>query len=400
MTETELLGRPGRIAVVTALLAAAMAAGTLVAPALAVLASFVLDDLDLTRTELGFAFAVYYGTAALGSPWLGRVTDRVGGRRMLTGTFVLSGAGFVVSGLAGSLPLLFLGTFVAGIGQAAANPSTNKLLSVLLPAGRRGLATGLKQSGVQAGVFLAGVSLPSLAIAVGWRITMAIVGTLFLVLGLLVAAIVPVDDGRRVGAPDTRDGAPLPRAITWLAGYGLLMGAAGGAVTGYLPLYAEEGLGLSVRLAGLVAAVAGASGFVARIAWSALSERARSYASPLGSMAVVAVLASIALLVAPSTGVILLWTGAVAFAATGLAWNSVGMLAVMHVAGSAQAGRASGIVLLGFLTGFGLGPPAFGWTVDRSGSYGPGLVGVAVAFGLAALVMARWSRDRAGSATS
>jgi predicted MFS family arabinose efflux permease len=390
---------PARAAVVTALLAAAMAAGTLVAPVLAVLASFLLDELGLSRTELGTAFAVYYGVAGATSPWVGRLTDRVGGRRMLAGTFLLSAAGFLLASVAGSLPTLAGAAAVGGLGQAAANPSTNKLLTELLPAGRRGLATGLKQSGVQAGLFLVGVTLPSLALAAGWRTATATVGAVFAVLGLAVTVVVP-----RPARPDQHtvtetDHGPLPRAVVWLAVYGALMGAAGGAFTSYLPLFAEEGLGLSIRTAGVVAAVAGASGFVARITWSALAERARSFATPLGIMAGAAVLASLALVASPGTGAWLLWVGAVAFAATGLAWNSVGMLAVMHVAGPTRAGRASGIVLLGFLAGFSLGPPAFGWSVDATGAYTAGLAAVGVCFALATVVMLHWSRD-AGSATT
>jgi cyanate permease len=44
------------------------------------------------------------------------------------------------------------------------------------------------------------------------------------------------------------------------------------------------------------------------------------------------------------------------------------MLAVINDAG-AGTGRASGIVLFGFLTGLGIGPPIYGATVDATGSY-------------------------------
>ena len=41
----------------------------------------------------------------------------------------------------------------------------------------------------------------------------------------------------------------------------------------------------------------------------------------------------------------------------------------MIEAGVAATGRASGVVLFGFLTGLGLGPPVFGAIVDTTGSY-------------------------------
>ena len=65
----------------------------------------------------------------------------------------------------------------------------------------------------------------------------------------------------------------------------------------------------------------------------------------------------------------LLWPAVIVIALGSSSWNSVGMLAVMAEAGIAATGRASGVVLFGFLTGLGLGPPVFGAIVDSSGSY-------------------------------
>jgi cyanate permease len=45
------------------------------------------------------------------------------------------------------------------------------------------------------------------------------------------------------------------------------------------------------------------------------------------------------------------------------------MLGLIVIAGREAAGRASGIVLFGFLAGLGMGPPLFGWIVDSTGSY-------------------------------
>ncbi|MBW3619813.1 MAG: MFS transporter [Actinobacteria bacterium] len=377
----------------TATLAGAMAAGTLVAPALAVLASFVIGDVGLSRSQLGLVMAAYYGVAAVGSPSVGRLADRFGGRRLLVGTFLLSAAGFLVVAAAPGLLLLLAGAAIGGLGQAAANPSTNKLLSVHVAPGQRGLITGLKQSGVQAGVFVAGMALPTLALAFGWRAAMAGVGLLFLAAAAVVRAVVPADPAAGPAEPRHRsDRGSLPPAVMWLAAYGGLMGAGAGAVTAYLPLYAEEGLGLSVTVAGAVAGVSGAVGFVSRITWSTVSERGATFSRPLGAIALLATVSAAGLMAAPAVGVWLLWVAAVVHATSGLAWNSVGMLAVMHVAGNRQAGRASGIVLLGFLAGFSIGPPLFGWSVDTTGSYAAGLAVVVLAFAAAGIVMLRWSR--------
>jgi cyanate permease len=45
------------------------------------------------------------------------------------------------------------------------------------------------------------------------------------------------------------------------------------------------------------------------------------------------------------------------------------MLGLIVFAGPRSAGRASGVVLFGFLIGLGIGPPLFGWIIDTTGSY-------------------------------
>ena len=68
------------------------------------------------------------------------------------------------------------------------------------------------------------------------------------------------------------------------------------------------------------------------------------------------------------------------------------MLAVMDEAGMERAGRASGIVMLGFLIGLGIGPPLFGRSIDSTGSYDFMWMVSIGAFLLASAVALLWSR--------
>ncbi len=377
----------------TALLSAAMAVGTFAGPAFAVLARFIIDDLGLSRAELGGIVAAFSTVGALASPAIGRITDAVGGRRTLAGIFLLSGAGMVAISISPTYWWLILAAAVTGVGQAAANPGTNKLISVHIPIGRRGAVTGLKQSGVQAGVFLAGILLPAGALAWGWRTTMAIAGGFSLVALATVQLVVPPDPDMSGSTSPARVAWSPP--VLWLTAYGFLMGAAGGAVNTYIPLYGEEAVGLPVAVAGSVAGLAGLIAFFSRIVWARHSERNETYIVSLGQIAGLSVLFTGALVLATSAGPWLLWIGALGLGASSTAWNAVGMLAVMAFAGQERSGGASGVVLLGFLAGLAVGPPVLGWSIDRLGSYTPGLCGVAVLFGLATLVSMAWqTRNR------
>jgi hypothetical protein len=90
---------------------------------------------------------------------------------------------------------------------------------------------------------------------------------------------------------------------------------------------------------------------------------------------------------------VMVWPAAVVMGLSAASWNSVGMLATIVTAGPARAGAATGWVQLGFLTGAGVGTPLYGWLIDTTNSYLPGM-GVAVAAAaLAAMVITMGSKQ-------
>ena len=354
----------GRRVAFVGLLFTAMGAATLAAPALSILATFIIDDLSISRSLLGWIIATNVILAAVLSPITGRITDRIGGKAALVSVFVIAAISFAVFGFTPVVAALFIASAIAAVGQSGANPSTNKLIGEDLPPGERGVTTGIKQSGVQAAITVAGLVLPTIAIAFGWRVAMLTV-TALPVLGVLATLVVIPKSAHRAASRHDPAGI-LPPSIPWLASYGLIMGVAG-AATFFIPLFAEESLGLDPRIGGLAVTAVGFTAFAARILWARRAERRSEFLGSLGTIAVLAVFAS-ALLLASSGWTWLLWPGAVLTGASSSAWNSVGMLAVINEAGAAT-GRASGFVLLGFLTGLGIGPPIYGATIDATGSY-------------------------------
>jgi MFS family permease len=351
-------------AVFVGLLFTAMGAATLAAPSLGILATFIIDDLSISRSLLGWIIATNVILAAMLSPVTGRITDRIGGKAALVSVFFIAAVSFAVFGFTPIVAVLFIASAIAAVGQSAANPSTNKLIGEDLPPGERGVITGIKQSGVQGAITVAGLILPTVAIAFGWRAAMLTLVAVP-VLGALTALVVIPRSEHDTGAAHD-PGRRLPASIPWLAGYGLILGFAG-SVTFFIPLFAEESLGLDPRIGGLAVTVVALTAAVARILWARYSEQRQDFLGPLRTMAILAVIAS-SLLLASTGWAWLLWPGAVLTGASSSAWNSVGMLAVINEAG-ASTGRASGFVMLGFLTGLGIGPPLFGATVDATGSY-------------------------------
>ncbi len=359
--------------------------------AFGVLGPFLVADLGLSRAELGALTTAMFVAAAGLSPVSGRIVDRIGGRRSMLMLFAATAAGLVLAAVARTYLMLLAATLVTGVGFALGNPATNHVLAFHVDPHRKGALTGVKQSGVQAGAFLAGIALPGLADGVGWR--GALLASLVLPVVGLVLAFVLVPP---TAAASAARGAVVPRGVWWLAVYAAMMGAGVSAIGAYLPLYAVEAVGTSAAVGGALAALMGGAGVLARLGWGRWGDRtSRSLATPLLWLAVGAVLATVVLIGADAGGVWLLPVAAVGLGSTAVAWNAIGMLAIVRDVAPGISGAASGRVLLGFYVGLLSSPVAFGFVVDRTGSYTVAWVGVGVLFAVGAVVAWRWRSSAA-----
>ncbi len=359
---------------------------------LGIISRFLIDDLGITRTQLGWLAFVVSITAALSSPQAGHIADRIGGRSMALAVFAISGLGLLAMSASPTYLVLLAAGLLAGLGQSGANPSTNKLIRLYIPTGNRGLVTGIKQSGVQAGLFLGGLTIPALAVAHGWRTALALV-LIAPAIGLIVTGfLLPRDEPRASGGQWDGGKQPLPRAIHWIAAQGVLVGAAAASIITYLPLYAEEEVGLSVQTAGVVVSVYGLAGLFSRLAFPAFGEKAPHLAYPMLVVVSVAFTGTVLMWLSQAWGVALLWVGAVLVGAQ-VAWTALGMLAVITQIEQHQAGRASGVVTRGFGIGLALGPPIFGFSVDTTGAYHVGFGFLLAVMVGSAVLMVMWLRE-------
>lgn len=398
MTHTSLEGaglfrrdpRQRRIAFAS-MLALAMMVSALTIPIYGVLSQLIIDSLGISRYQFGWLVTAVTGTAALTSPLLGRMADHLGGREIVLATFIFGLISIVMIASAQTFRIMIVASLVAGVTNAAGNPGTNKLIATRIASGDRGLVMGVKQSGVQFGVLVGGLVLPALTVWFGWR------------LAVLTAAVIPMLGA--VGATlilgrDTRpsdeepSGGEFRRATTtgWIIGYSFVMGIGTAPVMSFLPLFAQEEVGMSVTSAGLAASGVGLSGVGARIAWGPLSESRQHFGEPMAALGLLSMMATAAIWAAAYRGTWLLWVGVLLAGASVAAWNVVANLAVVADISSRHAGRASGLMLGAFLIGMTTSPVAFGYSVDVSGSYDLGWSLVILAFGVATLVALLWRR--------
>ena len=364
-----------------------MGASTFGLVVFAVLAAELIDEFGVDRWQVGALVTAMTISGALISPSVGTLTDRIGARRATVVTLIASGGALAAMAASPVFALVAMFALVGGVGQAIANPATNKLISMHVPPGARGVITGIKQSGVQAGTFLGGLLLPVITLSFGWRWAVAVFGFAGLAGGLWGMVSLPRDLTVETDPGSEQPGDRMPPVIRSLAIYGFLLGFAGTAIFTYLPLYAEESLGYSATVAGYVVAFVGSVGVAGRIGWGRVSERSLG---AMRSLRIIAVLSAVSalLLVAAETAPWVVWVAALTTGLSASSWNAVGMLAIIQAVPTRRAGRGSGVVLAGFLLGLGLGAPAFGYSVDRLDTYVPGWLVIAVVF-LGALTVTR-----------
>ena len=354
-----------------------------------VLASTFIEEFNLSRFELGLIGSLNTAVGALTAPLSGRLTDRIGPRLSSVAAQLIAAFGLTMVALSQSVIMLIIAACILGIPQGWGNPTTNALIAERVEPGKRGTITGIKQSGVTLGEFLAGLTLPVLAGALGWRWAVGSYAGVFAVVGLapllLPARVAPFT----VTDASTTNVESKPynmRGVRLIALYAFLMGTSGGAISRFLALFAEEEAGMSNTVAGIVLALTGLGGMAARIGAGKLAEKRIPPLKLLSILAIIGTSVSALLLITLEVGAWMLWPVAVLFAVGHTAWNAVAMLAIIIGVPKARAGRASGAVMVGFLGGLAVGAPLAGLCIDATGSYQAVWVATLVLAAFAALV--------------
>ena len=354
-----------------AVTAVTMAAATFPIIVASVLAAELIDRFGIGRSQVGLLVTATALVGALTSPLFGRVTDRMGAVAATRNVLVLGMVTLAAFALAPSYGFLVLAAITTGLPNGWSNPATNLLIVDNVPAGSRGIVTGVKQSGVLFGTFLGGLLLPVFADLWDWRIAV------LLFLGMPLAGLVGMRGRTNPISHETRTERAhlsIPRAVKWITVYGTLSGLATSAIFGFLPLFAEENQLWSPQAAGSLVAVVGLAGIVARILWPAASEKRIGHGRTLRILAVMSTVTAVLLGLA-AQGVLESWVlipAAVLLGGGASAWNAVGMLAVMDFSPPKMVGKGTGVVVFGFLLGLAFGAPLMGLSVDTLGTYVPG----------------------------
>jgi len=365
------------------------------------IAAFIRTDLDLTLAQAGSFLSAYYVGPVLVSIPAGAIADRWGIVTTLAGGQLLIAAGLLAVAGAPSYGILILLMMVAGAGYGMLNPTSTKAVMAWSLPGERATMVGFKQVGLPFGGALGAALLPVFALAMGWRLAVAVSALAIAFMGVATWLLYR-DPPEAPGTTPTRAGGGFSAVLLtrelWLLALATGVFAALQTVCmAFLVLYLHDVVGMPVVAAGRYLALAQMSGMAGRVGFGLLSDRVLG-GRRRGALALAgtgSALCSIAMaFTGPGASAWWLVPLAIVFGFVGIGWNGVQHTWMAELAGPKAAGTAVGLGLAVSSGGVMLGPPLFGWLVEATGGYRPGWIAaaLAMAFGLALLFAVRERR--------
>ena len=145
---------------------------------IATAADAIRRDLQLSNTQLGFAFSAFaypYAIVQLFGGWLG---DKFGPRRILAAFGLIVACASLLTGFVGGIVSLVMCRILLGIGEAPTLATATSAMARWLPAERRGLGQGITHACARLGSALTPPIVVLLMTFWNWRGTFIIAGAI------------------------------------------------------------------------------------------------------------------------------------------------------------------------------------------------------------------------------
>jgi len=372
------------------------AVGAVAYIAVPVLAPAIARDLGIDSVLVGAYVSLMWGAAMLSSAWSGRLLARLGAFTLSRLTMIVCGLGIAAAASDGMFGLV-IAAILIGLGCGPETPASSAILGRLVPLSRQPFLFSLKQTGVQAGAFSAGLVLPLLEAGFGWRAALLAVAALNVAAALLMRPLDRVfDDGRRPPEPPGGVGLRQGLLLVFASRPILILSLAAFAfstiqisLNGYLVTYGVAEAGYDLATAALLLAIAQLGGFIGRPLWGYVSGRI---------LPTRALMACLGLGMAGAGLIVGLYGAALPFAAlsviafvfglTASGWNGVYIAEIARLAPAGQIGLVSGAAFAFGFTGLVVGPLVYGW-IAKAANYGTGYIALAIFCLLAVAMLAR-----------
>lgn len=377
----------------------------------------LITEFGWSRGQVSLAFSLSLLVMSFAFPFVGRLVDRYGARKVIVPSVFFFGLGLIsLSLLSANLWHLYAVYIVLGLvgGGTAPVPYSNVISHWFDK--KRGIALGLAMVGLGVGTFV----MPSLAQLLltefGWRQSYIIVGVMVMVVAIPVVALLLTETPRMRGlSPDGEQsaislspkGQPLSSGLSahearqtstfWVlvSAFFLMSASVHGCLIHLVPLLTDRGI--SPQRAAMATSLFGGALLLGRVGAGYLLDR--FFASAV----------AVTFFCGATLGLVLLWSGAsgaMAFAAAfcvGLGMGAEGDIIAYLISryfGLRAFSEIYGYAFGAFTLGGVVGPLLMGKAFDSTGSYGIGLGVFVVASIIAAGLMTRLGPYRTWEATT
>jgi MFS family permease len=321
-------------------------------------------ELHFGAASLGVAAAGFFTVAALFSRAMGSLVERIGAR--LGMQLAAGGSALCLLGLAlvGNQAWLMAILWLSAVPNSLGQPSSNLLVAQGVPADRRGLGFGVKQSSIPLATLLSGFAVPGVALTIGWRWVFVIAGVIALVAAVSVPWL-PQAERSAAGKQEEHGGVRWVTLVLIAAAGGL--GSAAANALGSFVTTTSVAVGFSPGAAGLVLSLGSAAGLTIRLLAGVVADRWKPNLLRLITGMLFVGSVGFGLMAVPSSGPFLAGV-AVAFGA-GWAWPGLLNFSVAQIAPDRVA-SATSFTQTGIYLGGSFGPLLFGVLAEQIGLSG------------------------------
>ena len=136
---------------------------------LGLLAPMLQTSIGWNEAQYGYIVAAFQSAYALGLLWMGPLIDRVGSRIGYTIAIAIWSLSAMAHSLARSVTAFVAARVGLGLGESGNFPSAVKAVAEWFPKKERALATGIFNSGTNIGATIAPLTVPWIAVHLGWQ---------------------------------------------------------------------------------------------------------------------------------------------------------------------------------------------------------------------------------------
>jgi MFS family permease len=358
---------------VLALMTFAQAGASVVQQALGSLAPIFVATFALSKAQLGAIFTALMLGSACFTAIAGVMTDRFGERRMVLWSGIAMTIALLAVTAVESYGWTVAWIFVFGAGYAASTPAGGRAVLAWFDRDR-GVAMGIRQTGVPVGGLAGALTLPLVAHVAGYRAAFWFAAAVVAITTLIAVVLYRE-------APDSRDEttsfASVARGMRTLARDPRLIGVTltcmilSGVqqiMNAFVTVTGVTVAGVSPALAALAFASAQGAAAAGRLAWGFTSDRLLhgERLVPFAIICVLAATACTALAMLGTGGVGALFAAAVVLGFSGAGWNGLMAAALAEVGGADRAASALGLALTAIFLSSATAPSAFGALADHT----------------------------------